>query len=183
MRVTASVAMLPAAPGRTSTRNCWPSFSVRNCAIRRAMRSDALPAAWPTMIFTGRDGYVCARAKRATAGSAAVPAAKCKHVRRESFILNLSFYFRLLDHLVGAAEQRQRKDYSECFCGFQVEDQLNFGYLLDRQVGRFFALENAPSINASQAIRLRDGAAVTHQAAGRGEFRVLVDRRHPVAGR
>jgi hypothetical protein len=25
-------------------------------AIRRATMSDALPAAWPTMIFTGRDG-------------------------------------------------------------------------------------------------------------------------------
>src|SRR5262249_32697859 len=36
MWVTASVAMLPAAPGLTSTRNCWPSFSDRNCAIRRA---------------------------------------------------------------------------------------------------------------------------------------------------
>ena len=56
MWVTASVAMLPAAPGRASTMNCWPSFSDRNWAIRRATMSDALPAAWPTMIFTGRFG-------------------------------------------------------------------------------------------------------------------------------
>ena len=41
--------MLPAAPGRVSTTNCWPSFSDRNCAIRRAVMSDELPAAWPTM--------------------------------------------------------------------------------------------------------------------------------------
>src|SRR6516164_414744 len=39
-----------------STRNCWPSFSDRDWATRRATMSDALPAAWPTMIFTGRDG-------------------------------------------------------------------------------------------------------------------------------
>jgi hypothetical protein len=44
MRVTASVAMLPVAPGRTSMRNCWPSFSDRNWPIRRATMSDALPA-------------------------------------------------------------------------------------------------------------------------------------------
>src|SRR5260370_32736792 len=39
MWVTASVAMLPPAPGRTSTRNCWPSFSERNWATRRATMS------------------------------------------------------------------------------------------------------------------------------------------------
>src|SRR6516162_40534 len=76
MWVTASVAMLPAAPGLTSTRNCWPSFSDRNWAIRRATISDALPAAWPTMIFTGRDGYACALTE---AGSTAAPAARCRN--------------------------------------------------------------------------------------------------------
>jgi hypothetical protein len=47
----------------------------------------------------------------------------------------------LFDHLVGATEQREREGDSERFCGFQVQDQLNFGNLLDRQVGRFLTLE------------------------------------------
>src|SRR5438309_2163225 len=87
MRVTASVAMLPAAPGRTSTRNCWPSFSDRNWATTRATMSDALPAAWPTMIFTGRDGYACALAE---AGSTAAPAARRRNCLRGSFMMHLA---------------------------------------------------------------------------------------------
>ena len=49
--VAASVAMLPPAPGRVSMMNCWPSFSDRNWPIRRAVMSEALPAAWPTIIL------------------------------------------------------------------------------------------------------------------------------------
>src|ERR1700688_1175493 len=35
---------------------------------------------------TGRDGYVCACARRDSVGSAAAPAAKCRNLRRGSFI-------------------------------------------------------------------------------------------------
>src|ERR1700688_1989058 len=34
---------------------------------------------------TGRDGYVCACARRDSVGSAAAPAAKCRNLRRGSF--------------------------------------------------------------------------------------------------
>ena len=55
-RTTASVAILPAAPGRFSTMNGWPSRSDSHCPIKRARMSFALPAAKPTTMRTGRDG-------------------------------------------------------------------------------------------------------------------------------
>jgi hypothetical protein len=49
----------------------------------------------------------------------------------------------LFDHLVRATEQRDREIEPERFCGLEVDDQLDFGRLLDRQIGWFFALEDA----------------------------------------
>ena len=40
-----------------------------------------------------------------------------------------------LDHLVGAAEQRERNGEAERLRGDQIDDELEFGWLLDRNVG------------------------------------------------
>jgi hypothetical protein len=53
------------------------------------MVSVAWPAGKGTMMRTGRVGYASAQANRGRVGSAAAPPAKCKNVRRGSFILNL----------------------------------------------------------------------------------------------
>ena len=53
----------------------------------------------------------------------------------------------------------------------------------DRQVGWLLALENAAGVDAGLTVRVRNTAAVAHQAAGRGELAILVDRRHRVANR
>ena len=55
--------------------------------------------------------------------------------------------------------------------------------LLHRQVGRLLALEDAAGVDADQTVRLRNAASVAHQAAGRGELAILVDRGHRVAER
>jgi hypothetical protein len=39
---------------------------------------------------------------------------------------------RLLDHLIGAREQRRRHVEAERFSGLKVDDQLEFCWLLDR---------------------------------------------------
>ena len=48
----------------------------------------------------------------------------------------------LLDHLVGAGEDRWRYRQPQQVRRFQADDQLECGRLLDRQVGGLCALEN-----------------------------------------
>jgi hypothetical protein len=50
------------------------------------------------------------------------------------------------DHPVGAGEQRWRDGEAERFGGFEIDDQLNLGGLLDRQVGGLLAFENAACV-------------------------------------
>src|SRR5437764_1131743 len=65
----------------------------------------------------------------------------------------------------------------------EIDDQLNFGDLLHREVGGLVALQDSPGIDAGPSIRFLDVAAVTHQAAGVGELAGLVNRGHRIAQR
>src|SRR5262249_15687311 len=87
----------------------------------------------------------------------------------------------LFDHLVGAAEQRERKVNAERLGGLEVDEQLDFCDLLSGEVGRPLGLENAAGVYASLTVRLRKTACVTHQAASNSEVARLVDRGHRVA--
>src|SRR6478735_3085835 len=49
----------------------------------------------------------------------------------------------LLDHLVGAGEQRWRDGEAECFGSPEIDGQIEMGGLLDRQIGWPLAIENA----------------------------------------
>src|SRR5215203_6841805 len=89
----------------------------------------------------------------------------------------------LFNHLVGAGEKRGWHGDAERLGALEVDDQLNFGGLLDRQVSWLVALENPAGVDASQTMKFRKVAAVAHQAASCGEFAKLVDRGHPMAER
>src|SRR5262252_4688461 len=83
----------------------------------------------------------------------------------------------LFDHLVGAGEQRWRNGKAKSLSGLEIDDQLNFGALLDRQVGRFLALENPAGIPANQVPRAREIPSIGNQPTGRGELTIWIDCR------
>src|SRR5262249_42717090 len=88
-----------------------------------------------------------------------------------------------LDHPVGAAAQWQRNRQPKRPGGLEVDDQLGNRGLLDGQLCRFGALENAAGIGAQQPILLRNSAPVAHQSAGRDKGAILIDRRQCIAKR
>ena len=52
-----------------------------------------------------------------------------------------------LDHLVGAAGERQRHGDAERLGGLEVDEELDLRGLLDRQVGELVAFENSAGIS------------------------------------
>jgi hypothetical protein len=52
----------------------------------------------------------------------------------------------LFDHLVGATGHMRRDGDAERFGGLEIDDQLHFCCTLNRQIGRFFAIENSAGI-------------------------------------
>src|SRR6266446_8254561 len=57
----------------------------------------------------------------------------------------------LFDHFVGAGDECQWQRDTERICRLQIDDQLEFRWLLHRQVGRFFAPENTTCIDTDLA--------------------------------
>src|SRR5436305_7159268 len=69
------------------------------------------------------------------------------------------------DHLVGAREQVRRNFKTEHPRGLRVDDQLELGGLLDRQVGGLGALENAADIHALLPVHIHDIGSVAYEPA------------------
>src|SRR5262249_34404337 len=88
-----------------------------------------------------------------------------------------------LDHLVGASEQRRRHFEAERSRGLAIDRQLELGRLLDRQVGRFGALENSSDLSGNQGEGIRQAESIAEQSAVRGEHAKVVHRGHPMLRR
>ncbi len=65
--------------------------------------------------------------------------------------------------------------------GLEIDDQLECRRLLDRQIGGLGALEDPSGVNADLAIDAGEARSIADQAAGRGEFAPLIDRRNGMA--
>ena len=66
----------------------------------------------------------------------------------------------LFDHLVGAGEQRGRHGEAERFGRFHIDHQLEFGRLLNGQIGGLGALEDLVDVAACTNIQIGYTGAV-----------------------
>jgi len=82
----------------------------------------------------------------------------------------------LFDDFIGTAGQDQRDSDAELLGGLKIDEELDFGGALDRQVGGAVAFENPTGIDAELMICIRIAGPVAHQTAGCGEFAKQVDR-------
>src|SRR5450755_345311 len=87
----------------------------------------------------------------------------------------------LFDDLVGAGEQCGWHGDAEQLCGLEIDHQVEFGRLDDWKVGRFFALENSPGVDANLSIRVDETGAVAHETARSGKFTADVQRGNRMA--
>src|SRR5262249_33532795 len=87
----------------------------------------------------------------------------------------------LFNHLVSAAEQRQRKSEAKRLGCLEIDHELDFHSQLNREIARLFTLENPARVNAGQTISVGHVATIAHQAAGSCELVRKVHRRHRVA--
>jgi hypothetical protein len=82
---------------------------------------------------------------------------------------------RLFDHLVGKREHPVGHLEAERLGGLEIEHELEFGGLHDRQVGGLLALEDPTGIDTG-LIGVRDARSVADQPADRDEFAQRINR-------
>src|SRR5262245_17212057 len=82
------------------------------------------------------------------------------------------------DHLIGERQEFWRKLDTERLGGLQINDQLEFGWLLDGQLAGMSAFEHLAREYPGLAIDLGNAGAVAQQASFRGELAQRTDRWH-----
>jgi hypothetical protein len=108
-----------------------------------------------------RAGFVGRHARDARAMSAFTPIA-FKHWQRSETTLcarnrhmHRSKTASLFDHLVGAQEEISTDRQSERSRCFEIDDKLEFGGLLNRQVGRLRAFQNLVDVSGGAQEQIR----------------------------
>src|SRR5262249_23380916 len=77
---------------------------------------------------------------------------------------------RLINHLVSKRQQLIWDIQTEYLCGLSVDYKRKICRLYNREVRRFLALKNPPSINADWSICVYQADSVTYEAPGCDEL-------------
>ena len=71
-----------------------------------------------------------------------------------------------------------RHGEAERLGGLEVDDQLELGRLLDRQISRLGAFEDLSGVSADLAMDSGAAGSIADQPAGESEFTLRIDRRN-----
>src|SRR4029453_12363282 len=91
--------------------------------------------------------------------------------------------FRSLDYLVGAGEQRRRNFDAERPGRGQVDDEIEFGRLLDRDVGGLYAFKDLVDIIARAPEQVREVWSIGRQTSCFDVLPKVIHRRQSRAER
>src|SRR6516164_7800895 len=83
----------------------------------------------------------------------------------------------LFDHLFGGGEELRTDFKSERLRGLEINRELKFGGLHNRQFARLLAVENPTDVNSRLAISVRYARSITHQATARYIIALRITRR------
>src|SRR6516225_7673067 len=86
-----------------------------------------------------------------------------------------------LNNLDCRGQQRLRDGEAERLGGFEVDDQVELGWLLDRQASCPLAFENAARKEAQLVEHIRETGPVAYQTARCTVLRIWIHRRHRMA--
>ena len=109
---------------------------------------------------------IAACCARAASGHAAAPPSSVMNLRRRHHSITSSARASSVGGMVEA----------ERLGGLEVDHQLELGWLQNRKIGRFLALEDSPGVSSGLPIAFGNVRSVAHQTAGLSELALLVDR-------
>src|SRR5262249_45449630 len=87
------------------------------------------------------------------------------------------------DPLVGERQQVRRHTERECLRGFEIDHQLELGWLHHRKVGGLCTGDNPAGVHANLAVCVAEVRTVADEAAGLDKFPTIVNRGNFVMGR
>src|SRR5262249_25553543 len=82
----------------------------------------------------------------------------------------------LFDQFVCAAGQRQWDSDAKRLGSIEVDDQLDFHHLLNRQAGRCGTFDNSPAVGPNLPIAFSNVGSIAYQAARSSELAVRINR-------
>src|SRR5262245_26279850 len=88
-----------------------------------------------------------------------------------------------LDYFIGGGLDTHRRRKTEHLCSLEIDDELEFHRLLNRQVSRRFAFENPRGVATSEAIGIHLAGSIAHQSTNVSKLAQKIDCRHRMTRR